>query len=311
MKVLIAGGAGDIGKYLINDFPKRGYEVVVLDQAPETPEMEKILITYFQGNLINRALVDEIVQGMDVIINLAWSFADAPHTIFEEDIKGHLYLLEAASSCRIKHFIYTSTATVYGRAVSHPVTESHPCLIGDARKPIYALGKYTAEELCRFYHKEQNLPVTIFRFWWAFGERIGGRHLRDLVKKSLRGQPLEMVHGAGGAFLTMEDLSKAIASAMEVSGASGQIYNLGSLFLTWEEIGAMIINLTHSKSSIQLVPSDQWKGPAFLNEVWDLSWDKAKEYLGYNPSHSEETIRSHFTNALQKCIDQVKEEKSS
>jgi nucleoside-diphosphate-sugar epimerase len=120
-----------------------------------------------------------------------------------------------------------------------------------------------------------------------------------------------MVHGAGGAFLTMEDLSKAIASAMEVSGASGQIYNLGSLFLTWEEIGAMIINLTHSKSSIQLVPSDQWKGPAFLNEVWDLSWDKAKDYLGYNPSHSEETIRSHFTNALQKCIDQVKEEKSS
>jgi len=306
MKVLIAGGAGDIGKYLINEFPKRGYEVVVLDPAPKTPEMEKIPITYFQGNLINRALVDEIVKGMDVIINLAWSFADEPHTIFEEDIKGHLYLLEAASSCRIKHFIYTSTATVYGRAVSHPVTESHPCLIGDARKPLYALGKYTAEELCRLYNKERGLPVTIFRFWWAFGENIGGRHLRDLVKKSLKRQPLEMVHGAGGAFLTMEDLSKAIASAMEVSGASGQIYNLGSLFLTWEEIGAMIINLTHSKSSIQLVPSDQWKGPAFLNEVWDLSWDKAEKDLGFNPCHSNEEIRSQFVKALQRCLDQVR-----
>ena len=311
MKVLITGGAGDIGKYLINEFPKRGYEVVVLDPAPKTPEMEKIPITYFQGNLINRALVDEIVKGMDVIINLAWSFADEPHTIFEEDIKGHLYLLEAASSCRIKHFIYTSTATVYGRAVSHPVTESHPCLIGDARKPLYALGKYTAEELCRLYNKERGLPVTIFRFWWAFGENIGGRHLRDLVKKSLKRQPLEMVHGAGGAFLTMEDLSKAIASAMEVSGASGQIYNLGSLFLTWEEIGAMIINLTHSKSSIQLVPSDQWKGPAFLNEVWDLSWDKAEKDLGFNPCHSNEEIRSQFVKALQRCLDQVREEKST
>ena len=311
MKVLIAGGAGEIGKYLIKDFPKRGHEVVVLDQAPKTQEIEKPSITYVQGNLVDVALVNEVIQGMDVVINLAWSFADEPHTIFEEDIKGHLHLLGAASSSGVKHFIYTSTATVYGRAVSHPVTESHPCLIGDARKPLYALGKYTAEELCQFYHKEKDLPVTIFRFWWAFGERIGGRHLRDLVKKSLRGQPLEMVHGAGGAFLTMEDLSKAIASAMEVSGASGQVYNLGSLFLTWEEIGAMVINLTHSKSSIQLVPSDQWKGPAFLNEVWDLSWDKAKEYLGYNPSHSEETIRSHFTNALQKCIGQVKEGKSS
>jgi len=308
MKVLIAGGAGEIGKSLAKDFPKRGYEVMVFDPAPKTQEMEKPSITYVQGNLVDVALVNEVVQGMDVVINLAWSFSDEPHTIFEEDIKGHLYLLEAASSSRVKHFIYTSTATVYGRAVFHPVSESHPCLISDARKPVYALGKYTAEELCRFYHKERNLPVTIFRFWWAFGERIGGRHLRDLVKKALRGQPLEMGNGAGGAFLTMEDLSKAIASAMEAPGASGQIYNLGSLFLTWEEIGAMIVNLIHSKSSIQLVPSDLWKGPAFLNEVWDLSWEKAKKNLGFELSHSKEKVRSQFTKALQKCIDEVKEE---
>ncbi|MGZ3559954.1 MAG: NAD-dependent epimerase/dehydratase family protein, partial [Thermodesulfobacteriota bacterium] len=166
----------------------------------------------------------------------------------------------------------------------------------------------TAEELCRLYNKQRGLPVTIFRFWWAFGENIGGRHLRDLVKKALRGQPLEMVHGAGGAFLTMEDLSKAIASAMEAPGASGQIYNLGSLFLTWEEIGAMIVNLTQSKSSVQLVPSDRWKGPAFLNEVWDLSWEKAQKDLGFKPGHSNGEIRSQFTKALQKCIDEVKEE---
>ncbi|MGZ3606164.1 MAG: NAD-dependent epimerase/dehydratase family protein, partial [Thermodesulfobacteriota bacterium] len=289
-------------------FPKRGYEVMVLDPAPKTQEMEKPSITYVQGNLVDVALVNEVVQGMDVIINLAWSFADDSATIFGEDIKGHINLLEAASSAGVHHLIYTSTATVYGRAVQHPVTETHPGLLQDARKPLYALGKYTAEELCRLYNKQRGLPVTIFRFWWAFGENIGGRHLRDLVKKALRGQPLEMVHGAGGAFLTMEDLSKAIASAMEAPGASGQIYNLGSLFLTWEEIGAMIVNLTHSKSSVQLVPSDRWKGPAFLNEVWDLSWEKAQKDLGFKPGHSNGEIRSQFTKALQKCIDEVKEE---
>jgi nucleoside-diphosphate-sugar epimerase len=311
MKVLIAGGAGEVGKHLIGDFSKRGHEVVVLDQAPKTQEMEKPSVTYVQGNLVDVALVNEVVHGMDVIINLAWSFADEPHTIFEEDIKGHLHLLEAASSSGVKHFIYTSTATVYGRAVSHPVTESHPCLIGDARKPIYALGKYTAEELCRFYHKEQNLPVTIFRFWWAFGENIGGRHLRDLVKKSLKHQPLEMVRGAGGAFVTMADLGSAMISAITKPTPSGQVYNVGSLLLTWEEIGRMIVDLTHSNSTIQLVPSDQWKGPAFLNEVWDLSWEKAEKDLGFKPVHSGEEMRSQFIKALQKCIDQVKEGKSS
>jgi UDP-glucose 4-epimerase len=309
MKVLIAGGAGEVGKHLIGDFSKRGHEVVVLDQAPKTQGMERPSITYVQGNLVDVALVNEVVQGMDVVINLAWSFSDEPHTIFEEDIKGHLYLLEAASSSGVKHFIYTSTATVYGRAVSHPVTESHPCLIGDARKPLYALGKYTAEELCRFYHKEQNLPVTIFRFWWAFGENVGGRHLRDLVKKSLKRQPLEMVHGAGGAFVTMSDLGSAIISAITRPASIGEVYNVGSLFLRWEEIGEMVINLTQSTSALQLVPSNQWQGAAFLNEVWDLSWEKAEKDLGFNPCHSNEEIRSQFVTALQKCVEQVKGEK--
>jgi UDP-glucose 4-epimerase len=308
MKVLIVGGAGDVGKYLIKDFSNQGHEVVVLDRAIKTEEMEKLSITYLQGNLIDKPLISGIVQGMDVIINLAWSFADEPQIIFGEDIEGHINLLEAASQSGIKNFIYTSTATVYGRAVLHPVTETHPCLIGDARKPLYALGKYAAEELCRYYHKERNLSVTIYRFWWAFGENIGGRHLRDLIRKSMNHQPLEMVRGAGGTFVTMADLGRAITSTIARSTGSGQIYNLGSFFLTWEEIGSMIVELTHSNSIIRLIPSDQWKGPAFLNEVWDLSWDKAKHDLGYEPEHSTERIRSLFVEALKSCVDQVLKE---
>ncbi len=308
MKILIAGGAGEVGKYLAEDYSKQGHEVTILDRATRTQELQKLPVTYFQGSLIDRALVDEITKGKDVVINLAWSFADEPHTIFEEDIKGHVQLLEAAASSGAKKFIYTSTATVYGRAILHPVTESHPCLITDARKPLYALGKYTAEELCKYYQKERGLQVTIFRFWWAFGENIGGRHLRDLIRKSLNRQPLEMVSGAGGTFLTMEDLSRGILSAVATPAASGQIYNLGSLFLSWEEIGAMIVNLTRSKSSIQLVPSDQWRGPAFLNEVWDLSLDKAKKDLGFEPQYPAEKIRSLFVEALRNCVDQVTKE---
>jgi nucleoside-diphosphate-sugar epimerase len=308
MKVLIVGGAGEIGRYLIKDFSNHGHEVVVLDRATKTEEMEKLPITYLQGNLMDAALVNGSVQGTDVIINLAWSFADEPHTIFGDDIEGHINLLEAASQSGIKSFIYTSTATVYGHAVLHPVTETHPCLIGDARKPLYALGKYTAEELCRYYHKERGVPAAIFRFWWAFGDNIGGRHLRDLVKKSLKHQPLGMVRGAGGTFVTMTDLGRAITSAIARSTGSGQIYNLGSLFLTWEEIGSMIVDLTHSNSTIQLVLSDQWKGPAFLNEVWDLSWEKAKHELAYEPQHSTEKIRSLFVEALRNCVDQVMRE---
>jgi UDP-glucose 4-epimerase len=309
MKILIVGGAGEVGRYLLNDFSQKGYEVTILDRAPKVPRTDEARpLTYLQGNLTDAALVNEAAQGKDVIINLAWSFADDPQTVFGEDIKGHINLLEAASSSKIRSFIYSSTATVYGRAVLHPVTETHPCLVGEARKPLYALGKYAAEELCKMYHNERGLPVSIFRFWWAFGDNIGGRHLRDLIRRSMKHQPLEMVRGAGGTFVTMADLGVAINSAIAKPAATGQIYNLGSLFLTWEEIGTMIVRLTNSTSATHFIPSEKWQGPAFLNEVWDLSWDKAERELGYRPGDSAERARSLFMEALKTCVAEVKKE---
>ena len=87
-------------------------------------------------------LLDNVLFGMDIVIHLAWSFSDDPRVVFAEDIKRHVNLLEAASSSKVSHFIYASTATVYGRAVDH--------------------------------------PVTIFRFWWAGAKsRVRVRNERD------------------------------------------------------------------------------------------------------------------------------------
>ncbi len=307
MKVLIAGGAGEVGKYLTNHLLDCGHEIKVLDLSAKASEMEKnSRITFIPGNLMDPEPVNNAICGVDVVIHLAWSFSDDPRVVFGEDIKGHVNLLEAASSSKVSRFIYASTATVYGRAVQHPVTETHPYLIGEARKPLYALGKRTAEDLCLLYSKERGLPVTIFRFWWAFGETIGGRHLRDLIKKALANQPLEMVQGAGGAFLTMSDLGSAVLQTLADLSGAGKIYNLGSLFLTWPEIGETILQFTRSTSTINFIPSEKWQGPAFLNEIWDLSWEKAEREIGFRPRSSADRMRSQFSAALKNCIDQVR-----
>ncbi len=310
MKVLVTGGAGEVGKYLTNHLLGCGHEIGVLDLPTKALEMEKdSRITFTPGNLMDAEPVNNALRGVDVVIHLAWSFSDDPRVVFGEDIKEHVNLLEAASSSRVSRFIYASTATVYGRAVHHPVTETHPCLIGDARKPLYALGKRTAEELCLLYSKERGLPVTIFRFWWAFGESIGGRHLRDLIKKALANQPLEMVRGAGGAFLTMSDLASAVLLTLENPSSAEKTCNLGSLFLTWAEIGETILRLARSTSAINFIPSEKWQGPAFLNEVWDLSWEKAEREIGYKPRSSADQMRSQFSDALKNCIDQVRDQR--
>jgi nucleoside-diphosphate-sugar epimerase len=309
MRTLIAGGAGEVGRHLAKDFSLQGDEIRILDRAPGRGEIEGP-IHYVQGDLTDRECVQNAVEGCQTVIQLAWSFSDDPQVVFGEDIRGHGNLLEAASAAGVKSFIYASTATVYGRAVQHPVTENHPCLIVEARKPIYALGKYVSEELCRVYHRERGLPITIFRFWWAFGASIGGRHLRELIGKTLKNQPVEMVRVAGGAFLSMGDLGKAVKMAMANPVASGQIYNLGSFFLTWEEIAARVIALAGSKSNLQFIPSEQWRGPAFLNEVWDLSWKKAEKDLQYEPTDLSTALESQFMSALRDCLNLVKARKA-
>jgi UDP-glucose 4-epimerase len=307
MKILLAGGAGEVGRYLARDFIGRGHEVAVLDR-PEKDSLKIAGTTYFGGDLSDLSLVREAVKGTDTVINLAWSFADDPQTIFGGDIAGHINLLEETAAAEVSTFIYTSTAVVYGRAVTHPVTESHPCLTGEARKPLYALGKQTAEEICRHYHRQKGLAATIFRFWWAFGDTIGGSNLRNLVRAALKNEPMEMVQGAGGLFATMADLGRAALAAAATPAAAGETYNIGSLFLSWQEIGEIIIRLTQSCSAVKFVPSGEWKGPAFLNEIWDLDVTKAETQLVFKPESTREAMKAQFARALTACVAQVREE---
>jgi nucleoside-diphosphate-sugar epimerase len=309
MRILLAGGAGDVGQHLTRFFLRRGSKVTVFDRAvgslPLIPGDRLVLL---EGDLANAAAVKRAVRGVDVVVNLAWSFADEPQTVFREDIGGQINLLEAAAAAGVKRFIYTSTATVYGTPGNAAVTEAQPCLWATARKPLYALGKCTAENLALLYGQERGLPVTILRFWWAFGDTIGGKHLRSLIRAALDDRQLTMVAGAGGAFATMEDLAVAVQLAVTGPNAVGKVYNIGSLFLTWAEIGAMIIELTGANSRLVMVDGKDWDGPAFLNEVWDLSWEKAVRELGFAPRLEAGESRAAFRRALAHCIHAVQAE---
>lgn len=123
-------------------------------------------------------------------------------------MKGALNLLKASVEQEVKHFILASTAVVYGKGQYVPIIEDDPCLIEDARKPVYALSKFVCEKLGLIFFKEQGLPISIFRFWWAFGREIGGRYLREMIKMALEGGELEVPSKAGGSFLHLDDLVK-------------------------------------------------------------------------------------------------------
>ncbi|MDF2570681.1 MAG: HpnA: hopanoid-associated sugar epimerase [Sporomusa sp.] len=305
MRILLAGGAGDVGKNLTEYLSRQGHTLVILDKNDAPFARAKNNVTAYTADLMDLALLKDIVDGSDVVVNLAWSFSDKPEILFSNDMIGQINLLNACAATGVKRFIYTSTAGVYGKPPAGLVDEEYFCRPEHARKPLYAVAKLCAEQLGLALGRQQNLPVTVFRFWWAFGNTIGGKHLRELVKLALTGQPLQMVAGAGGVFVSMNDLGAAVELAATRPAAVGNTYNIGSLFLSWEEIGQTIIHLTQSTSRLQLIDAQDWNGPAFLNETWCLSWDKAAKDIGYQPLLGTTGSHAAFRSALAKCISEI------
>jgi UDP-glucose 4-epimerase len=221
--------------------------------------------------------------------------------LLASDLKGHLLLLDAVAAEKISHFFYTSTAVVYGKPVKSPVTEEDPCLVEDARKPFYGIAKLTAEKLLLAYFRTKALPVTIFRFWWSYGEEIGGRHLRNLIKLAQAGEPLTVPKEAGGSFLYLDDLANALLLALQKPKTFGEIFNLSTLFLSWEEVARIIIEVTDSSSSLQVIPAKEWKGAPFLADAWELSTGKAERVFAYRPTLSQSDARQRLKQAMMRC----------
>jgi UDP-glucose 4-epimerase len=241
MNFLITGGAGSVGRDLTASLLNKGHRVRVLDKHAETlGPLQDNKLDLIQGRLEDLQLVQGALQGVDTVIHLAWSFSDDPVELLESDLKGHLVLLDACVAAKVSRLFYASTAVVYGKPVNVPITEEAPCLVEDARKPFYAIAKLTAEKLALTYGKMKGLPVTIFRFWWSFGKKIGGRHLRDMITLAQAGQPLLVPDRAGGSFLDHDDLTHALLLAVQKQESIGQIFNLATVYMEWRDITRMI-----------------------------------------------------------------------
>jgi UDP-glucose 4-epimerase len=251
-----------------------------------------------QGSLEDIRLVQGALQGVDSVIHLAWSFSDDPVELLEGDLKGHVVLLDACAAAKVSRLFYTSTAVVYGKPIQQPITEDSPCLVEDARKPFYAIGKLAAEKLALIYWTTKGLPVTVFRFWWSYGKRIGGRHLRDMIALAQTGQPLKVPGGAGGSFLDHEDLAHGLLLAAQNDGSVGEIFNLSTIYLEWTDVARMIIQAAGSSSSLEVVPAGKWQGAPFLADPWELSAAKAERLFGYRSSFPSGTARQRLASAI-------------
>jgi nucleoside-diphosphate-sugar epimerase len=116
MKVLVTGSAGHLGEALVRTLKDQGYEVLGIDQIDSD-------FTDEVGTITNQKFVKQCMEGIDTVFHAAT--LHKPHVathrrqdFIDTNITGTLNLLEEAVSTGISSFIYTSTTSTFGEALT-------------------------------------------------------------------------------------------------------------------------------------------------------------------------------------------------
>jgi UDP-glucose 4-epimerase len=164
MRILVTGSSGHLGEALVRVLGSDGHDVVGLDVL-ESPHTTRI------GSIVDRSCVRRCVDGVDAVLHAAT--LHKPHVgshdrqaFVDTNLTGTLNLLEEALAAGVGRFVFTSTTSAFGRALTPPpgapaawVTEDVPQM----PRNVYGVTKAAAEDLCELVHRDHGLPCVILR----------------------------------------------------------------------------------------------------------------------------------------------------
>jgi len=164
MTYLITGSAGHLGEALMRTLQAAGTPARGLDVLPSP-------FTTHVGSIADRAFVRGAMAGVSAVIHAAT--LHKPHVathsrqaFVDVNVTGTLTLLEAAVEARVRAFVYTSTTSAFGSALSPAPGEPAAWITEDVTpvpRNIYGVTKVAAESLCELFHRDQGLPVIVLR----------------------------------------------------------------------------------------------------------------------------------------------------
>jgi nucleoside-diphosphate-sugar epimerase len=180
MKVLVTGSAGHLGEALVRTLRETDHEVIGIDLIPSD-------FTDRIGSITDRDFVNDCLDGVDAVIHAATLhkphvFTHSRQSFVDTNITGTLNLLEEASAAGIGRFVFTSTTSAFGSALTPPlgapaawVTEE----VTPVPKNIYGVTKTAAEGLCELFHRSHRLACLILRTSRFFPEEDDDRETRE------------------------------------------------------------------------------------------------------------------------------------
>jgi len=180
MKILVTGSAGHLGEALMRTLRDSNHEPIGLDVL-DSP------FTDIVGSITDRRVVRRSMQGVDAVLHAATLHkphvaTHARQAFVDVNLTGTLNLLEEATAAKVGAFVFTSTTSAFGRALSPPPGAPAAWLTEDVApvpKNIYGVTKVAAENLCELMHRDTGLPCLVLRTSRFFPEEDDVEAVRD------------------------------------------------------------------------------------------------------------------------------------
>jgi nucleoside-diphosphate-sugar epimerase len=283
MKVLVTGGSGIVGRYVVDELSK-AHSVEVLDlKMPH-----RTGFTLHTVDVLDLPALNKIVTGFDAVVHLAGipHPLNEPHEkVFRVNTLGTYNMLEAASANRVKQFILMSSESTLGFAFSTkhnwpeyaPIDEHHPLRPQDA----YGLSKVACELLCAGASRKSEIQTVCLRAPWIWvpEEKAFYRQLIDEYRKWYKNL---------WAFIHVYDVAQTIRHLIEqAENTKLKLPRHDAYFICAEQ------NWTGRDSRellAEFYPETKTFSKDFSGAASILSSTKAKQAFGFAPQYSTKDI---------------------
>jgi len=289
-RTVITGGAGFIGSHLVDEFLRRGHEVLCLDNLVTGRERNlEHLRDHPRFRFVRQDVTELIVVDgpVDVVCHFASPASPRDYLAFPiQTLKvGALGTHKALGLAKAKRarFLIASTSEVYGDPLVHPQPETYWGNVNPVGpRAVYDEAKRFAEALTMAYHRTHGVDTRIVRIFNTYGPRMradDGRALPNFISQALRGDPIT-VYGDGSqtrSFCYVSDLVDGICRLID-SDLHDPV-NIGNdEEISIRGIAEEVIRLTGSRSELRRVdlPQDDPK-------VRRPDLRRAREGLGWAP----------------------------
>ena len=267
IKILVTGGAGNVGGALARRLVEnKNYFVVIADDL-STGSMEKLPSktlknwSFVYCDVNNYKEISEImlVHQFDYVFHYAAVVGvkrtqDNPIMVLN-DIQGIKNVLQLAKNTSVKRVFFSSSSEVYGEPVELPQNEETTPL--NSRVP-YAVVKNVGESYFRSFYKSFELPFTIFRFFNTYGPNQSKDFVvAKFLASAIRNDDIT-IYGDGSqtrTFCYVSDNIDVCVKIFEEQLAMNDVINIGGAQeITILELAKLIISKTNSKSKIIHLP---------------------------------------------------------